>query len=436
MSTSSNYEKPWIEKLDQNDIQQKFADFARMYPEQTYHLIVENTYEGIVVAQDEKLHFINKRTEEITGYSREELISKNFIELVHPDDQEMLMDVYEKTLKDQETPDTVAFRFRTKEGEVKWALGSSVKMDWQGKPALMGFVIDTTHQKQAENALRQSEETLRALLDSNSDLALLVDTEGTVLTVNTNAAERYGKNPEELIGTNIYSLMPAEMVELRKRKARELVSTKQPVRYTEKNAGKFFDCSLFSILDDSGNVNCFTVFVKDSTERYQNLEALRKSREELESRVKERTKELETKAKNLEEVNTALKVLLKRLDEDKKVVKEKVLFNMSQLVEPYVVKLKKSNLTPRQKKLLDLIESNIRQIVSPYARGLSNQFLKLTPTEIQVANLIRQGKTTKEIADLLSLSVKTIEFHRDNIRSKIGIKNKKVNLRTHLSSIQ
>ena len=80
MSTGSIDKKPRLEKLDQNEIQQKFADFARMDPEQTYRLILENTYEGIAVAQDDKLRFINKRTEEITGYSREELISKNFIE--------------------------------------------------------------------------------------------------------------------------------------------------------------------------------------------------------------------------------------------------------------------------------------------------------------------------------------------------------------------
>jgi DNA-binding NarL/FixJ family response regulator len=176
--------------------------------------------------------------------------------------------------------------------------------------------------------------------------------------------------------------------------------------------------------------------VQDITERYQSEKALRKVREELDHRVKERTKELEIKAKNLEEVNTALKVLLKRLDEDKKVLEEKVLFNMRQLVEPNVEKLKKSRLTNRQKNLMDIIESNLEDIVSPFARSLSTEFLKLTPTEIQVANLIRQGKTTKDIADLLNLSIKTIEFHRENIRRKIGIKNKKINLRTHLISIQ
>ncbi len=85
---------------------------------------------------------------------------------------------------------------------------------------------------------------------------------------------------------------------------------------------------------------------------------------------------------------------------------------------------------------MDIVESNLKDIVSPFARGISTEFLKLTPTEIQVANLIREGKTTKEIANLMTLSAKTIEFHRDNIRRKIGIKNKKINLRTHLLSIQ
>jgi PAS domain S-box-containing protein len=274
------------------------------------------------------------------------------------------------------------------------------------------------------------------LINSTHDLALLVDTKGTVLTSNKNLAEVFGKSPDELKGTNIYSIMPPEVLALRKRQAEELISTKQPVRYLEERTGRYLDCNLFPILDDHGNVKSFTVFVKDVTDQHKNEKAMHNIREELEHRVKERTQELEAKAKNLEEVNTALKVLLKRLDEDKQVLEEKVLFNVRQLVEPNLEKLKKSRLTERQKSLLDIIASNLNDIISPFARGLSNSFLKLTPTEIQVANLIRQGRTTKEIAALLNLSSKTIEFHRDNIRTKIGIKNKKINLRTHLLSIQ
>ena len=149
-----------------------------------------------------------------------------------------------------------------------------------------------------------------------------------------------------------------------------------------------------------------------------------------------RTRELETKTQNLEELNTALKVLLQKRDEDKIELEEKVLVNVQELVATYLEKLKKSGLDDRQKTYVDIIESNLNDIVSPFVRGLSNKYLSLTPTEIQTANLVRQGKTSKEIAKIVNLSARTIEFHRDNIRKKMGIKNIKVNLRTHLLSMQ
>jgi PAS domain S-box-containing protein len=311
------------------------------------------------------------------------------------------------------------------------------KMTYGARPPKIKDEEKDKNQLLAVKAAQQSnEQTLRVLLDSTHDLALLVATDGTVLTVNNKAAQRYGKNPAELIGANIYSLMPPEALDLRKRKAEEVIKTKQPVRYTEENAGRYFDCNLFPILDEAGDVKSFTVFVRDITERQQNHKALHDVRQELEHRVEERTKELEEKALNLEEVNTALKVLLKRLDEDKKAIEEKVLFNVRQLVEPILEKLKNGRLTERQKNLLDTLISNLNEVISPFACRLSNSFMKLTPTEIQVANFIRQGKTTKEIAVMLNLSAKTIEFHRDNIRTKMGIKNKKINLRTQLLSLQ
>ncbi|MHC4310015.1 MAG: helix-turn-helix transcriptional regulator, partial [Planctomycetota bacterium] len=85
---------------------------------------------------------------------------------------------------------------------------------------------------------------------------------------------------------------------------------------------------------------------------------------------------------------------------------------------------------------LDIIESNLNDIINPFVCGISVNFLKFTPAEIQVANLVKQGKTTKDIAKIMNLSPRTIEFHRDNVRKKIGIKNRKINLRTHLLSLQ
>ena len=156
----------------------------------------------------------------------------------------------------------------------------------------------------------------------------------------------------------------------------------------------------------------------------------------LEQRVEERTQELQMKSENLEEMNTALKVLLKKREEDKFELEEKVIYNIKEMVQPFLEKLGRTRLDDRQRTFLEILESNLDDIVSPFARKLSTRYLNLTPSEIQIANLVKQGKTTKEIAELLSLSTRTIESHRDSIRKKLGIKNQKANLRTHLMSFE
>jgi DNA-binding CsgD family transcriptional regulator len=136
-----------------------------------------------------------------------------------------------------------------------------------------------------------------------------------------------------------------------------------------------------------------------------------------------------------ENVNTALRVLLKRREEDKAELEEKVLSNVRDLVLPYMERLRQTRLDANQMLCLDILESNLNDIISPFARKLSSKYLSLTPTEIRVANLVKEGKTTKEIAEFMHLSDKTIESHRNNVRKKLGIKGKKTNLRTRLLSI-
>jgi len=151
--------------------------------------------------------------------------------------------------------------------------------------------------------------------------------------------------------------------------------------------------------------------------------------------LREKEKELELKTRNLKEVNTALKVLLKRRDEDKTELEQNVLSNLRKLIFPYLEKLKKSGLNTRQNAYIRILQSNLNNIISPFSRRLSSKYLNLTPTEIQVANLVRHGRNTKKIAEILNVSTRTIEFHRGNIRKKFSIKNKKASLRSHLLSI-
>lgn len=155
----------------------------------------------------------------------------------------------------------------------------------------------------------------------------------------------------------------------------------------------------------------------------------------VEEALRERELELELQTQKLEETNTALRVLLKAREEDKQKLEEKVLANVKELIIPYLKDLKNAGLDGRQKAYLEIVESNLNDIISPFLHQLSSKYLNLTPREIQVATLVKEGKATKEIAEMLHLSMNAVDFHRKNIRKKLGLKNKKANLRTHLLSL-
>ncbi len=146
--------------------------------------------------------------------------------------------------------------------------------------------------------------------------------------------------------------------------------------------------------------------------------------------------ELEQKAVRLEEANIALRVLLKQHGKDKADLAENILANIETLILPHLERMKEGHLSTDQEVMLGVIEADLRQIVSPFARSLSTGLQRLTPMEICVTDLVKQGKTTKEIAQLLGLAPSTIDTHRNHIREKLKIKNHKMNLRTYLRSLE
>ena len=137
----------------------------------------------------------------------------------------------------------------------------------------------------------------------------------------------------------------------------------------------------------------------------------------------------------LEEANIALKVLLKQRENDKTDLEQKVITNIKEMVMPYVEKLKRVNLKAKDKTVVDIIDSHLQNIISPMIQNLANASIILTPQEIQVAALVKDGKASKEIADILNVSETTIHFHRKNLRKKFGLSNSQTNLRSYLLSI-
>jgi PAS domain S-box-containing protein len=202
---------------------------------------------------------------------------------------------------------------------------------------------------------------------------------------------------------------------------------------------------------------------RDVTDLRGAEEALRRANEELERRVQERTselvslnellrqeikirkrvekvlrkseEELESKSLHLEEVNTALKILLQQIEKDKRDLEESILSNIRILVLPYIERLKKSRLNINQMNFIEMLQSNLNQIVSPFLKTLTSKFLGLTPLELKIADMVKEGKTTKEIAQILFLSVNTVSSYRYRLRCKLGLKNTKTNLYAYLQSL-
>jgi len=189
-----------------------------------------------------------------------------------------------------------------------------------------------------------------------------------------------------------------------------------------------------SFIKNNNKILSAVSIVKDITQRKQAEERLNKYHNHLEELVVSRTSELKQKTVNLEETNIALKVLLEQRKADKKEIEKNMLNKIEKLVFPYLDKLKEKKRDHEEYVYITIIESNLKETTSHISPDLFGQFSKLTKTEIQIADMIRMGKATKEIAELLKLSPTTIATHRQNIRKKLALTNKKMNLRTALST--
>ena len=155
----------------------------------------------------------------------------------------------------------------------------------------------------------------------------------------------------------------------------------------------------------------------------------------IESDLINQQKVLVNKSISLEKTNQALKTLLDQREIEKKSIEQSMVSNLKRYVLPYLDDLEQQNIGKDTQTYLNIIRSNIEQLISPISKSLGGAYLALTPTEIKVADLIRQGRSTKSIAASLNTSGSTIEKHRNKIRKKLNVLKKKVNLYTYLNSL-
>ena len=446
--------------------ERKLAEIALQQSENKFSKMFNASPHGLAITTFDEGRYIEANPTEslITGYSREELIGNTAHELGFYDNPEDGQNI-RRLLTEHGTVNNYKFRFRWKSGEIRWGYLSASLIEFEGKKCLLSTVSNITDLHQTEAALRLSEERLRMATDGANvgwwDWDLLSDS----IICNDIYYTMIGYSPQEIplsFGRWKDLVSPDDRDAVVANFSRVLAG-ESPTFVAEYRI-KSKDGS-WRWIKDIGRV-----FEKDANDRAARAigihidihdhkiseEMLFKTNQDLEERVRSRTvalegvneslrneisarytveNELRARTEELAEINNALRVILRKNREESDENVRKMVVNIRQIAFPYLEKLKLSRLKGRQAAYLQMLEEALSEITSSDLSSLSGIQRNLTPSEYQVAALIRQGKTTKQAAEIMSLSSRTIESHRKSIRKKLGLKHSKTNLRSHLAFI-
>ena len=309
--------------------------------------------------------------------------------------------------------------------------------DNEGKVSAVGGVCtDITDRKKTEGELKEAEEKYRGIFEHSPLGIIHIDKEGIITASNEKLAEIFGFSIENIVGFDLLQSLQDEQARAAIVSVLSGKLTHCEGYYKSVTGGgtPYIRCVFAPISSNDGAIVAAIGIIEDVTRKKGAEKALQKAHDELEQRVVDRTAQLDRKTERLVETNVALKVLLEKRDEDIKEHEEKVMFNVERLINPYLEKLRMRCNQASQEALLKIIQLNLDEITSSFQHNHKSILSNLTPTQIQIADLIKQGHTTKEIASLLNLSPSTIACHRQDIRKRLSLTNKKTNLQAALTT--
>ena len=422
--------------------------------------IVHDINEGLaIVNQKGILTYANGRFCEITGYTKEEILGHAVAECLEPE----FLKLFDEHLSIRRDGKSDPYEMWTKRRDgvnIHVRCSQTRCFDSNGNfTGSFGIVMDMTELKQATALLQQAKEDMekhvrkstaelmksnealnkeivernklselfsKAFLMSPALMAINRFEDHVFLDVNHRFTRFTGYSREEVVGrsaseVNVLSQEDYENIYQDLNGKGSIYN--EEIEYRTKSGNIRVGIYSAELIDVHGEKLVLSIH-HDITERRHAQIALKKREEELSQRSAE-----------LEEANTALRVLLKRRMEDQKNLEARLQQNINELVIPYIRELENNSLNQRGKSYLNLLESNVKDIASPFLNSISAGYKNLTPTEIQVATMVREGMMSKNIAELLGVAVGTVDTHRNNIRKKLGLKKGKINLRSYLLSI-
>lgn len=409
--------------------------------EEKFRTIADYTYNWEYwLSPKGNLLYSSPSSEGLTGFSAEEFLSdpKLLASIIHPDDRELFIQHQGCFCDPTQMAKHIDFRIITKDGNLRWVAHScqpvySPQGQFLGRRASNRNI---SKRKLIEEQIRLSEERLRLALDASSD---------GVWDRNLVSDEvYYGENWYKVLGYTAHDVKNESLTWEKLLHPDDTFQTMAAVQQHLAGLTPHYE-SEFRMRNRAGEWQWFLSRGKvversetgiplrfigthtDITKNKMNELKLQEMQNLLEKKVAERTTEIE-------EINVALKVLLRKMEKDTLELEQKIIDNITRLVDPYLEKLQNLNLDAQHRIIVDMLTANLQELTSSFTDTISSGVKKLTPSELQIANLVKNGKNTKEIATLMNLAPGTISIHRKNIRKKLGISQHKTNLQNFLSS--
>jgi len=312
----------------------------------------------------------------------------------------------------------------------------------------------------APNTLTSPGERYRSIFDHAGEGIYQSSLSGKILDVNPALAKYFGYgSPEEMKNDIIDISRQVYADHQMRKKILCIVEAKGKAKFEfqflrkDKSMGWGY-ASKYAIRNAKGKTLYYEGFFLDITDRKEMEEQLRKAHDLLEQRVNERTrkisqlnkilaldiakrkkieKELKQRNVKLEELNITLRTLLDQREIDRKDLERQIMINIDDLIIPSIERLKDATLTEQANSLIQSLQDNLQTLTSPFLSKIKS-ITHLSSTELQIANFIKKGKRSKQIAATMKLSAGTVDFHRNNIRKKLGIRGEKISLHAYLLS--
>ena len=386
----------------------------------------------VIYTTDESfvIQSVSPSVERVLGYKPEELVGRSFVELnvITP---EYLDKAVKETLMvlSGERIISSTYQFITKDGAIRFGEVSGVPFMRDGKArAVISVARDITERIEMEKSLRESEERVRTIFESAQDCIYIKNLNLEYVFVNPCIEKLFRVSSKDIMGKKNEDLcLRDDDPDIRENDRKVLDGDIVEGEFSRVINGSLltFHYIKTPMRDSSGNVTGLCGIARDITERKR-----------FEEQLLAKERELAHQARYLEEMNITLKVLLDSREKEKKQAQETIVSRARKIIYPYLEKIESSNLDDENRIYLSIVKANLDELLSPYINPLSQHYLNFTPMEMRIADLIKQGKSTKEIATMIKVSAFAVSFHRSNIRKKCGLLKAKKNLSAYLNTIE